>query len=223
MKVSLRRTSTSPGVGGIALGAWLVVGLLIAVVVFFYSPRSWWLTPDQQAQRLFERGEYAAAAPLFSSAQRRGEALFRAGQFEAAASEFARVNSAQGHFNRGNALVMRGNYADAISAYQRAVALQADWPEAVNNLQIARLRAEQTRQQGGDMTGGMLGADEVVFSSDKSDPQGDGQEQVDGGKPMSDAQLQALWLRRVQTRPAAFMRAKFAFQLARQTPNGAAQ
>jgi hypothetical protein len=37
---------------------------------------------------------------------------------------------------------------------------------------------------------------------------------VTGGE-LSDAQLQALWLRRVQTNPADFLRAKFAYQLSR--------
>ena len=39
-------------------------------------------------------------------------------------------------------------------------------------------------------------------------------EVVTGGE-LSDAQLQALWLRRVQTKPAEFLRAKFAYQLSR--------
>jgi Ca-activated chloride channel family protein len=39
-----------------------------------------------------------------------------------------------------------------------------------------------------------------------------------GGKP-SDEELRGLWLRRVQTKPADFLRAKFAFQ-ARQSKEG---
>ena len=34
------------------------------------------------------------------------------------------------------------------------------------------------------------------------------------GQPLSDAAMQELWLRRVQTKPADFLRAKFSFQLA---------
>ena len=37
--------------------------------------------------------------------------------------------------------------------------------------------------------------------------------EVAGGDPLSDDQLRALWLRRVQTKPADFLRAKFAYQL----------
>ena len=63
------------------------------------------------------------------------------------------------------------------------------------------------------MTGGMLGADEVVFDTGKRDSQEGGTEHSEGGQSLSDVELQALWLRRVQTKPADFLRAKFAFQL----------
>jgi Ca-activated chloride channel family protein len=43
--------------------------------------------------------------------------------------------------------------------------------------------------------------------------------QVNGGPPLNDSDLQALWLRRLQTKPADFLRAKFAFQSTRQ-PQG---
>ena len=63
------------------------------------------------------------------------------------------------------------------------------------------------------MTGGMLGADDIVFSDRKSPPS-DQKEQTDGGQPMSDEELRAIWLRQVTTKPADFLRAKFAYQQA---------
>jgi Ca-activated chloride channel family protein len=36
---------------------------------------------------------------------------------------------------------------------------------------------------------------------------------VAGGDPLSDEELRGLWLRRVQTKPADFLRAKFAYQV----------
>lgn len=210
-RLSISASRSDPGKNLVVMVG--VVTMVIAVLAIF-APRDWWQTRDQQAQHLYDRGEYAAAAKLFTSPQRQGTALFRTGEFNAAADAFARVSSAQGHFNRGNALVMTGKYADAVMAYERALQLNPDWPEATHNLEIARLRAERTRREGGDMTGGMLGADEIVFSTEKSDTQGGGDEQTDGGQTMSDLELQSLWLRRVQTNPADFLRAKFAFQLA---------
>lgn len=222
MKVSPLQSDRTLRMPRIATGMLIAAVLALIGALIIFAPAAWWLTPEQQAQRLFDRGEFAAAAERFASPQRRGAALFRAGEFKAAAGAFSRVNSADGHFNCGNALTMGGKYAEATEAYERALALRPDWPEAVNNLEIARLRAERTRQEGGDMTGGMLGADEIVFDTQKRDTQESGEEQVEAGQAMSDQELQALWLRRVQTRPADFLRAKFAFQLAAQQ-RGAAE
>ena len=194
------------------------VGLAVVIFAFLgvllFTSKSFWLTPDQQAQRLFDEGEFNEAAKLFADPMRQGAALFKDAQFEAAATAFARVNTAEGHFNRGNALVMRGKYEDAMKAYERALSLRADWPAAVANLEIARLRAERTKREGGDMGDQKIGADEIVIETGKGKKQGGQTEQTEGGKALSDAELQSLWLRRVQTKPADFLRAKFAFQLA---------
>ena len=67
-------------------------------------------------------------------------------------------------------------------------------------------------QTGGEGTGGMLGADEIVFSDAKSPPSA-GEEET-GGAPLSDEELRSIWLRQVQTKPADFLRAKFNYQFA---------
>lgn len=61
------------------------------------------------------------------------------------------------------------------------------------------------------MTGGKLGADEIVFGKGKSDPAAD-EEVVEGSQELSDSEYQSLWLRNVQTKPADFLRSKFAYQ-----------
>ena len=92
-----------------------------------------WLTHDQQAARLFERGQYAQAARRFASPTWRATALYRAGQFEQAAAALARVDSAECAFNRGNALVMMGKYEEAMTAYDRAIQLRPNWSAAKSN------------------------------------------------------------------------------------------
>ena len=73
------------------------------------------------------------------------------------------------------------------------------------------------------MTGGMLGADGIVFS-DTKDPTSDQTEQTEGGTPMNDEELRAIWLRQVATKPGDFLRAKFAYQqTTRPTADGAAR
>ena len=101
---------------------------------------------------------------------------------------------------------------DKKAMYDEALERRPNWTPAAENREIARLRAERMKLEGGEMTGGMLGADEYVIEPGKGDSKGGGRETVNEGEPLSDAGLRALWLRRVQTKPADFLRAKFAFQ-----------
>jgi Ca-activated chloride channel family protein len=182
----------------------------------------WWATPDQQGQRLFDQEEFAEAAETFGDPGLRASAYYRAGDFETAASVFGRIGSAQGSYNRGNSLLMLGQYDEAIKAYEQALELQTDWTEASENLAIARARKEKLAPPESDEggTGGMLEADEYVFD-DTGRVKRSGQEQVtEGGQAMSDEEMRAVWLRRVQNDPAGFLSAKFAYQLYRDQKEG---
>lgn len=63
-----------------------------------------------------------------------------------------------------------------------------------------------------------IGADEITF--DKRQNSGGQQTETKSEKPLSDAEMQALWLRRVQTKPAEFLKNKFAYQIARGETTG---
>jgi len=178
----------------------------------------WWLTPDQQGQRLFEQGRHLEAAERFEDPARRGVAYYRGGDFERAAAVFGRLRSAEAAYNRGNALVLLGQYDAAIESYERALALQPDWDSARENLALAiarkQLLAPAESDAGG--TGGELEADQIVFD-DTGRVERSGTETVtEGGEPMSEDEMRAVWLRRVQNDPADFLRARFAWQLFRQ-------
>lgn len=180
-----------------------------------------WLTPDQQGQRLFERKEFAAAAQAFHDPMWQGAAWYRAGEFEKAAQAFARRDSAEAFYNQGNAQVLLGKYDAAIASYDRALEKRPDWKEAVDNRALAAARAKLVEQKGGDMGDQQIGADKVVFDKDAKNKDEGQETEVAGGKALSDQAIQALWLRRVQTRPADFLKAKFAYQQAvRAEPGG---
>jgi Ca-activated chloride channel family protein len=176
----------------------------------------WWLTPDQQGQRLFEKGEFLAAAEAFEDPARRGAAYFRGGDFESSASVYGRLRSPEAAYNRGNALVMLGRYEEAIESYGRALDGRPDWAKAEQNRAIARLRLERLAPPDDDAggTGGMLEADELVFD-DSGRVNESGSEAVTAGGEMSEEELRATWLRRVENDPADFLRARFAYQLYR--------
>jgi Ca-activated chloride channel family protein len=180
-----------------------------------------WFTPDQQGQRLMDRREFVAAADVFRDPMRQGVAWFRAGEFEKAEQAFARIATPDAEFNRGNCLIMRGKYKYAIERFDRALELRPDWEDAQINREIAINRAKMTDQKGGDMGDQKIGADEIRY--DKKKEAGEQETETEEGQPLSDSAMQALWLRRVQTKPAEFLKAKFAYQLAMDEESGGEQ
>ena len=176
-----------------------------------------WLTPDQQGQRLMDQGEYQQAAGKFTTPEKIGAALFLAGDFEKAASVFGRANGAEATYNRGNALIMLGQYDGAIEAYQNALGKRADWPEAQQNLQIAILRKQALAPPDDDFggTGGQLEADEIVFDESGRVNKSSSEQVIDAAdQSLGEDAMRAMWLRKVETRPADFLAARFNYQLA---------
>jgi Ca-activated chloride channel family protein len=186
----------------------------------------WWLTPDQQGQQLFEQGRYLEAAERFEDPARRGAAYYRGGDFERAAGLFGRLRSAEAAYNRGNALVMLGQYDAAIESYARALELRPDWDLARDNRALALARKQRLAPPESDAggTGGMLGADEVVFDDSGRVADAGSETTTEGAEAMSEEEMRSVWLRRVQNDPADFLRARFAWQLYRseQEETGAA-
>jgi len=198
----------------------LLTAIILLVQALPASAFEWadlWFTPDQQGQQLMDKGEYQKAAGKFTTPETIGAALFLAGDFEKAASVFGRSASAEAHYNRGNANIMLGNYDAAIDAYQCALSKRPDWPEAEQNLQIATLRKQAMARPDDDHggTGGMLEADEYVFDLEAGENKSSGEQVIDAADQQLDEDaMRAMWLRKVETRPADFLAARFSYQLA---------
>ncbi len=202
-----------PSVGSVRVVA-VVLFLLILVAGTIRDPH-FWLTAEQRGDRLMAQKKFSGAAKAYSDPWRVGVAQYRNGDFKAAASTFARVPGADGAFDRGNAWLMHGKYDEAIASYDRALGFRPGWKEAQDNKALALARKDMLEASGKnraeDQTGAYT-ADKIVF-----DQKGDNQKAKPtemNGKKMSDAELRALWLRRVQTTPGDFLRAKFAYQAA---------
>ena len=206
--------------------AGIVRNASVLSVVIVVAAAAWWFTAagsglrsgllrtaDQQAARLYRGSDFALAAARFRDPLWRAAALYRAGEYKQAAALYSGFDTAEAAYNHGNALLMQGLYEQAIVRYDRALALRPGWADAATNRDIAVQRAARIKKEGGDMSGGKLGADDVVVNPSKGPAQAAGSEIVDR-ESASDADLRAIWLRRVQTQPADFLRAKFAAQLA---------
>jgi len=82
-----------------------------------------WQTPDQQGQALMRAKKPEAAAGLFNNPDWKGASLYRAKKYKQAAQALDGVNSADGWYNRGNALAKAGDLKGALAAYDQALKL----------------------------------------------------------------------------------------------------
>jgi Ca-activated chloride channel family protein len=191
---------------------------LAAVIAGTVRDPHFWLTADQKGDRLMKAGKFAEAAKAYADPWHIGAAQFRNGDFKAAAASFARVPGAVGAFDRGNAWLMAGAYDAAVESYDRALGFRPGWKDAAENKALALARKAAIDNAGKDadqeQTGQDDKPDEIVFDQKK---QGEDKKSPPielAAEQMSDEQLRATWLRRVQTTPGAFLRAKFSYQAA---------
>ena len=189
---------------------------LYALVLVNWSVSDLFITSDQRGRLLMAKKNYKEAAKVFQNPLQRGTALYRSGDFKEAAAAFGQSNSLKALYNRANALLLLGKYDEAISDYERVLSLKSDWLEARENLDLARARKEKMKPPEDDAggTGGQLEADEIVFDKRANKASADQQEIVQGDDALSDQEMRAMWLRRVETKPADFLRAKFLYQKA---------
>ncbi|MEN7972327.1 MAG: tetratricopeptide repeat protein [Verrucomicrobiota bacterium] len=157
-----------------------------------------------------EQERFAEAAEAFQDPMHIGVAWYRAGEFKKAEEAFRLLDTPEADFNRGNCFVFLGQYEEAVKSYDRTLKARPEWDAAITNREIARTRAKAMEKKGGEMGDQKIGADEIKFDAD---PDKGGQDtQTEEQQPLSKEEMQALWLRRVQTKPADFLKAKFSYQ-----------
>ncbi len=149
-------------------GAWLAIlllplsllafrrgWLLLLPLCILFDPQtahalSWqdlWQRTDQQASDILSEGNAAEAAEQFNNPEWKASAQYRAGDFEAAAQNFAQFDSANSHYNRGNALAKAGKLDEAIEAYNQALQQQPDMEDAQANKALVEQLKQQQEQQ----------------------------------------------------------------------------
>ncbi len=129
--------------------------LLICIPLLGLTPKSayaadlqeMWLTKDQQAQNTLSAGDAKKAAELFENPEWKAAAQYRAGDYVAAAENFAKNDSASAHYNRGNALAKSGKLEDAIKAYDEALKRDANLEDAKKNRALVEKALKQQKEQ----------------------------------------------------------------------------
>ena len=109
-----------------------------------------WKTKDQQAAEAFASEEHTTAALLFETTGWQGAANYKAANYEAAIASFSAIDTVDGHYNRGNALALSGNYAESIAAYDMALSLELGHPDALQNKEIVEQLLEQEEAENGE-------------------------------------------------------------------------
>ncbi|MEP2783967.1 MAG: VWA domain-containing protein [Pseudoruegeria sp.] len=173
----------------------------------------WFFTPDQQGQIAYNRKKFTDSAAHFQDPMWHAYALYRDGKYEAAATGFARIDTAEAAIGEGLAQIKNRNYRDGVRAFERALTIEPNNEKAQNNLKVAETIVtyiEETRAQSdtGEDTG--LGADDVVFDNE-SGMGADTQIQVEGKETLLTTEQ---WMNTVDTRAGDFLRQRFAQEAA---------
>ena len=151
------------------------------------SAMSWdelWQRQDQRATELIRNNPGQAATQL-DDPEWKGSALYRSGQFDAAARAFAKADGPRASYNRGNALARAGKLEEALKAYDTALAANPELEDARHNRKIVEELLKQKNQ-----------GQEGKESNDKKNPSNskgrdgqkpqDGQNQSEGNNSKSD-------------------------------------
>ena len=108
--------------------------------------RRLWLRDDQRAIRAFTRGQPERAAALFKDQRWRSAAAYRSGDWRSAEEGFAQDRSADGLYNRGNALARLGDYPGALAHYNEALAINPDDADVQFNKTLIERLLEEKQQ-----------------------------------------------------------------------------
>lgn len=200
----------------------MVARIITLAILLFYSVSSFaewywwdlWLTRDQQGFYLFQQGKYTAAARRFEHPKWRAISYYADGNFIAAVKLFGQQRSAEGYFNRANALAHLGRYSEAADSFRLALAVKPDWQQAQENLTLIEALAQKPDANVDTSMGAYknMEADDIVFDKGGERMQQANESETDLSG-LNEAQLNELWMRRLKTTPADFLRAKFQYQL----------
>lgn len=116
-------------------------GVLLGLVLLTVVPRpgsafDWadlWARADQRAAKDFTEDRYGVAAERFADPAWKGAAWYRAGEFQRALEALEGRDGAEDWYNRGNALARLGHFAEAIAAYDQAIAKDPEHADAKYN------------------------------------------------------------------------------------------
>ncbi len=197
----------------------LVILLSVTVIYSKQTSMNWhwqdvFLTRDQQGWYFYNRQQYALAASRFEQEQWQAMAWYAAENFSKAAKLWGRLPGADSLFNRANALAHLKDYKNAADSYRLALVLEPGWSQAQENLSLIEVLAEKPDEveEYFAQTDGKMEADDFSFEKNSKRFDNAEDESGEGQGEVSSKEIQALWMHRLQSTPADFLRLKFRYQ-----------
>lgn len=135
-------------------GALPIIGVLvIGLPALTPTPAQAWELPsaflnkNQQGAERFTDKDYAQSAEKFENKEWKAAAQYRNNDFESALNTLDGINTEKAHYNRGNAFFNLGQFDEAIKAYDKALALNPDFDDALYNKHVAEQAKKRKEQQ----------------------------------------------------------------------------
>jgi len=109
-----------------------------------------WSTQNQQAQQAFKQHNFQQAAEQYDNPQWKAAAHYKAGQFEQTIETLQNDTSANGLYNKANALAQTGKLPEALEAYEKSLTINPDNEDAKYNKAQVKKEIEKQQQQNSD-------------------------------------------------------------------------
>lgn len=109
---------------------------------------SLWQTDDQQASKKLENNEPAEAAKLFNNKQWKAASFYKNKQYQESIEALKDIDTADAHYNAGNAYAKLGQADKAIEEYTKSLALNPKNEDALHNKKV--LENQQKKEQKND-------------------------------------------------------------------------
>ncbi|HSC68391.1 MAG TPA: VWA domain-containing protein [Cellvibrio sp.] len=106
-----------------------------------------WKNKNQQAYEKLQKNQASEAAQQFDTPEWKASAQYRAGDYAAAAKNFAQSDTADAHYNRGNALAKANQLPEALKAYEQALKLNPAFEDAQKNRKVVEELIKQQKEQ----------------------------------------------------------------------------
>ncbi|MFB2864675.1 VWA domain-containing protein [Aeromonas sp. MdU4] len=186
-----------------------------------------WLTPDQQGQWYFQRGDYLEAAKRYEDPFYQGVAYYYGAEFALAQSAFLQADSELGLLYAGNALARQREYLAARRLFRQLAADAHDLnvrQSAAHNYRVMCGIVDEINRTSQSHTGTPDGPDHSRELPEDQPRSAEGAEETVVSALMARETLTAdqilanpaqaeKWLRRVEADPGDFLQAKFRLQL----------